>query len=342
MRTRHFVLTLAIAAAALPVLAAGPYTKVAEIPVGGAVAFDYLNADGAGKRLYLSHGTEVVVIDTEKNTVVGRIGNLVGVHGIALAPELGKGFITEGRNGNRVAIFDLKTMAVTSKVSIAGTPEANPDAILYEPTQKRVWAFNHSGSSVTIIDAVTGTALATTPLSGVVENGVADASIGKVFINIEDKNVVDVVDMTTFKKVASYPVGPAEEPTGSAMDAAAHHLFVGGGPNLVMMDTRTGKVLSSAKICDGTDATFYDASAKTVFVSCSDGHIAAFAVNGDTLKPTETITTTPRARTMALDAVTHRIYVAGATYLPVDPKTPTARPQAAPDSFRVLVFAPGK
>ena len=129
MRSRHLVLTLVIAAAALPVLAAGPYTKVAEIPVGGAVAFDYLNADGPGKRLYLSHGTEVVVIDTEKNTVIGKIPGLVGVHGIALAPDLGKGFITEGRNGNRVAIFDLKTLAVTSKISIAGTPEANPDAV---------------------------------------------------------------------------------------------------------------------------------------------------------------------------------------------------------------------
>ena len=342
MRSRHLVLTLVIAAAALPVLAAGPYTKVAEIPVGGAVAFDYLNADGPGKRLYLSHGTEVVVIDTEKNTVIGKIPGLVGVHGIALAPDLGKGFITEGRNGNRVAIFDLKTLAVTSKISIAGSPEANPDAIMYEPTQKHVWAFNHSGNSVTIIDAVNGVALATTPLSGVVENGVADASIGKVFINIEDKNAVDVVDMKTFKLVATYPVAPAEEPTGSAMDAAAHHLFVGGGPNLVMMDTRTGKVLASAKICDGTDATFYDAATKTAYVSCSDGHITAVAVNGDTLKVAETITTTPRARTMALDALTHKIYVAGATYLPVDPKTPTARPQAAPDSFRVLVFAPGK
>lgn len=342
MRSRHLALALSLAALALPVLAAGPYTKVAEIPVGGAVAFDYLNADGAAKRLYLSHGTEVVVIDTEKNTVVGRIANLVGVHGIALAPELGKGFITEGRNGNRVAIFDLKTMAVTSRISIAGTPEANPDAIMYEPTQKQVWAFNHTGKSVTIIDAVKGVALATTPLSGTVEAGQADASIGKVFINLEDTNSVDVVDMKTFKVVANYKVAPAEGPTGMAVDAAAHHLFVGGGPNLVMMDTRTGKVLASAKICDGTDATFYDAAAKTAYVSCSDGHITAVAVTGDTLKVAETITTTPRARTMALDTVTHRIYVAGATYLPVDPKTPTARPTAAPDSFRVFVFAPGK
>lgn len=341
MRSRHLVFALAIAAA-LPVFAAGSYTKVAEIPVGGAVAFDYLNADSAGKRLYLSHGTEVVVIDTEKNTVVGKIGGLVGVHGIAVASDLGKGFITEGRNGNRVAIFDLKTMAVTSKIDIAGTPEANPDAILYEPTQKQVWSFNHTGKSVTIIDAVKGVAIATTPLSGVVENGVADASIGKVFINIEDKSVVDVVDMKTFKLVASYPVAPAEEPTGSAVDPVAHHLFVGGGPSLVMMDTRTGKVLSSVKICDGTDATFYDATAKTVFVSCSDGHIASVAVAGDALKAPEMFTTTPRARTMALDQVTHKIYVAGATYLPVDPKTPNARPQAVPDSFRVLVFAPGK
>ena len=326
---RRFILTAALAVLALPLAAAGPYTKVAEIPVGGAIAFDYLAADGPAKRLYLSHGTEVVVIDTEKNVVAGRIGGLVGVHGIAFAPELGKGFITEGRNGNRVAIFDLKTMTVTGKISIGGTPEANPDAIMYEPTQKQVWAFNHTGKSVTIIDAVKGTAITTTPLSGVVEAGQADASIGKVFINIEDMSSVDVVDMKTFKVVANYKVAPAAEPTGMAVDAAAHHLFVGGGPNLVMMDTRTGKVLASAKICDGTDATFYDEPAKTAFVSCSDGHITAVAVSGDTLKVADTITTTPRARTMALDPVTHRIYVAGGD-------------RAVADSFKVLVFAPGK
>jgi DNA-binding beta-propeller fold protein YncE len=191
------------------------------------------------------------------------------------------------------------------------------------------FAFNHTGKSVTIIDAASGAVVASTPLSGVVEAGQADATIGKVFINIEDTSAVDVVDMLTFKVVANYKVAPAEEPTGMAVDPTTHHLFVGGGPNLVMMDTRTGAVLASVGICGGTDATFYDAALKTAFVSCRDGHIAVVAVIGNTLKVTETITTTPGARTMALDPLTHRLYVAGGD-------------RAVADSFRVLVFAPGR
>ena len=337
MQTRQLITSTLLAVATIPLLAAGPYTQVADIPVGGAAGFDYLLADGPSKRLYVSHGTEVVVIDTEKNIVAGRITDTPGVHGIAIAPEFGRGFTTNGRE-NKVGIFDLKTLQTISKVETG----VNPDAIMYEPTQKQVWSFNHTGKSVTVIDAKTGAVVANTPLSGVVEAGQADASIGKVFINIEDTSSVDVVDMKTYKVVATYKVAPAEEPTGMAVDAANHHLFVGGGPNLVMMDTRTGKVLASAPICSGTDATYYEASTKTAFVSCRDGHVTMVAVSGDTLKVSATFATTPNARTMALDTDTHRVYVAGAKYLPVDPKTPNARAQAVPDSFHVLAFAPGK
>lgn len=341
MHYRAFIHSITVLAFSLT--AAAPYAKLAEIPIGGAGGFDYLNVDAANHRLYVSHGTEVVVIDTEKNAVAGRITGLIGVHGIAMAPELNKGFITEGRNGNKVTVFDLKTLALGARIAIAGTPEANPDAILYEPTKKQVWAFNHTGKSVSIIDAKTDTILATTPLSGTVEAGQADASIGRVFINIEDTDSVDVVDTATFKVIGNYKVDPASSPTGMGMDAANHHVFVGGGKAVVMMDTRTGKVVTSAPICSGTDATWYDAGQKMVFVSCSDGHISAFNVSGDTLTLAQTIDTARGSRTMALDPVTHRLYTAAVKYAAADPAAaPNARPAAVPDSFHVLVFAQGK
>jgi len=328
-RRLTLALTIALSCASLGVLAAGPFAKIAEIPIGGTGGFDYSMTDPVNHRLYVSHAAEVVVIDTEKNVVAGKIPGLVGVHGIAVAPELGKGFITEGRRGNRVTVFDLKTLAITGKVDIAGTPEANPDAILYEPTKQQVWSFNHSGKTVTVIDAKTNAIVATTPIGGTAESGQADASIGKVFVNLEDTSSVDVIDMTSHKVVATYKVAPAEEPTGMAVDAAAHRLFVGGGKALVMMDTNTGKVVASAPICDGTDATWYDAGLKTAFVSCSDGHITVVNVAGDKLTVTQTIDTAPGARTMSIDTVTHRLYTSASKFA-------TA---GTPDAFRVLVFA---
>jgi DNA-binding beta-propeller fold protein YncE len=335
-------LILTFACTTLALHAAGPYTKVADIAVGGAGGFDYLTPDPANHRLYLSHSTEVVVIDTTTNTVIGKIAPLTGMHGIAVAPSLGKGFITEGRGGNKIAVFDLTTLAITDRVAIAGTPEANPDAILYEPTKQQVWSFNHTGKTVTIIDAKTNAIVATAPLSGTAETGQADASIGKVFINIEDTDSIDVVDMATYKVVANYKVAPASSPTGMAIDAATHRLFVGGGDALVMMDTRTGKVIASSPICKGTDATWYDAAQTMAFVSCSDGHITAVNVSGDALSVAQTIDTARGARTMALDAMTHRLYTAAVNYAPANPAAPNARPAAVPDSFHVMVFAQSK
>jgi YVTN family beta-propeller protein len=339
-RRLSFALVLAVACASFTALAAGPYTKIAEIPIGGAGGFDYNTPDPVNHRLYVSHGNEVVVIDTDKNTVVGKITGLAGVHGIAVAPELGKGFITEGRNANHVTAFDLKTMAVTGKVDIAGTPEANPDAIMYEPTKKQVWSFNHTGKTVTVIDAKTNAIVATIPIGGTAETGQADASIGKVFVNLEDTDSVDVIDMTSFKVVGNYKVAPAASPTGMAVDAATHRLFVGGDNALVMMDTNTGKVIASAKICAGTDATWYDAGLKMAFASCSDGHVTAINVAGDKLTVAETIDTARGARTMSVDSATHRLYLAAVKY--AAPATPGGRGAAVPDSFHVMVFAPGK
>ena len=331
---------------AVPRAAQGPYSKIAEIHVGGAARFDYLNVDSAAHRLYLTHGTEVVVIDTDKNVVVGRIADTPGVHGIALAPN-GRGYTSNGTE-NKVSVVDLKTLQTITKVETG----ANPDAILYEPKQKEVYALNHTGKSVTVISADTSAVVATIPLSGIAETGQADPAAGRVYVNIEDTSVVDVIDISTHKVIASWPVAPAVDPTGMAIDLPSHRLFVGGGPNTVMIDTTTGKVVSSVAICQGTDATWFDPGTKTVFSSCRSGQITAMHMDSPSkLSPAYTIETVFGARTMALDVATHRIYVAGQKYQPVDPSAPTPTPPpagtrggrggppAVPDSFHVLVFS---
>jgi DNA-binding beta-propeller fold protein YncE len=317
------------------------YSKTGEIHIGGAGAFDYLNFDPATKRLYITHGTEVVVIDTAKNTIVGRIADTPGVHGIAIAPG-NRGFTSNGRE-NRVSIVDLDKLTTLSKVETG----MNPDAILYEPQKKEVYAFNHSGASATVIDAASGKVVATVPLGGAVETGQSDASLGRVYVNVEDQDNVDVIDTSNHTVVAHWPIAPASSGTGMAIDPASHRLFVGGGKALVMMDAASGKVLSNIPICNGTDSTWFDPGTKMIFVSCSDGHITiAHEDSPSQLRAVGTIETARGAKTMALDPRTHTIYTVAQDYQAVDPNTPPpaaggrARgPAPIPDTLHVLIYA---
>lgn len=310
------------------VAAQGMYSQVGDIPIGGPLpaSWDYLNVDSASKRLYVSHASEVVVIDTATNKVVGRIADTPGVHGIAIGS--GRVFTSNGRE-NKVSVVDPKTLATLSKVETGG---ANPDAILYEPKNQEVWAFNHTGKSATEIDARTSKVVATIPLSGTAETGQADAAAGRVYVNIEDTNSIDVIDIASKKVVANWPVAPGKEPTGMAIDVATHRLFVGAGPMMVMMDSTNGKVVASVPICTGTDATWYDAATKTAFSSCRDGKLTVARVAGDKMTVVQTIETAPGSKTMALDPATHQIYVAGAK-----PNTSGGRGND-PESFHVFVF----
>jgi DNA-binding beta-propeller fold protein YncE len=311
MRAR-WQFTLAVVTLAGAALAAqGQYAKVGEIPIGGGSGWDYATVDSAGKRLYVSHATEVVVIDLSTDKVVGKIPAGPGVHGIAVAPGLNRAYITNGRGANpdgttgNVSVVDTKTLETVSKV-VTG---AGPDAILYEPRNKEIYSLNHAGKSVTAFDAATGKVSATIPLSGVAEFGQVDGD--RVFVNIEDKSQIDVIDVTKHEVIAHWPVAPAEEPTGLALDAANHWLFAGGGTRVVMIDDKTGKVLGSAPICAGTDATAYDPAAKLVFVSCSDGKVTIAHVDSPgKLTVVQTLETAPRSRTMTIDPATHKIYLA--------------------------------
>ncbi len=310
----------------------GMYAPAGEVKIGGAGRFDYLAVDAPAKRLYVTHGTEVVVIDTVALTIVGRITDTPGVHGIAITPG-GRGFVTAGGE-NKVSVVDLSTLTTVMKVDTG----ANPDAIVYDPVNKEVYALNHTGKSATVIDAASGKVTATIPLAGDAESGAVDPELGRVYVNIEDKNSVDVIDVKTHTVIAHWPVAPAEEPTGMAIDTKTHRLFVGGGPAQVMLDGSTGKVVAHASICTGTDATFFDPGASLSMSSCSDGHISILRVGpGDKMSSFQTLETKRGARTMALDPATHRIYTAAAD---LQPAASGARPVAVPDTFRVLVYAP--
>jgi len=316
----------------------GPYAKVGEIPIGGAGAFDYLAVDSAAKRLYVTHGTEIVVIDLATNSIAGRIADTPRVHGIAFAAG-DRGFTSNGGE-DKVGIVDLKTLQTLNKVATG----KNPDAILYEPKQKEVYALNHTGGSATVINATSGAVVATIPLAGDAETGQADPQLGRVFVNIEDKNSIDVIDTATHKVIANWPVAPAISPTGMAIDTVGHRLIVGGGKFMVMMDASSGKVVASAPICTGTDATFFDPGTKLAFSSCSDGNMTVVHQDAlDKLTVVQTLATARGARTMTVDPATHRVYTVAQNFQPVDPAaTPAAGrgrgPAPVPESLHVLVF----
>ena len=325
---RRFVVAAALLGA-VPAAAAAQasYAQIADIPVGGSLPaqWDYTTPDPASKRVYVSHGTEVVVVDSETNQIVGRIADTPGVHGIAVGA--GKVFTSNGRE-NKISVVDPATLATLSKIDSGG---ANPDAITFDPKRNELWVFNHTGKSATVVDAKAGTVIATIPLTGVAETGQSDGA-GKVFVNIEDKDQVDVIDVAAKKVSASWSVAPGKGPTGMALDITTHRLFVGADSHMVMMDSTYGKVVASVPICAGTDATWYDAGTKLAFSSCRDGKITIAKVAGDTMTVVQTLDTSAGSRTMSLDAGTHRIYVTA------------AKPNASggrgydPESFHMLVY----
>jgi len=222
----------------LSVRAEGPYRFFKEIPIGGEGGWDYLSIDEAARRLYVTHATKIVVIDIDKDAIVGEIADTPGVHGFAPAPELGRGFSSNGREA-KASIIDLKTLKTIAKVDTG----ENPDAILYEPGQPEVYTFNGRGQSATVFSAETGNVTATIPLPGKPEFAVADPKAGRIYCNIEDKNEVVVIDTKTHQIAATWPLAPGEEPTGLAIDTAQQRLFVGCHNRLlVMLDSSTGKM----------------------------------------------------------------------------------------------------
>jgi YVTN family beta-propeller protein len=312
----------------------GPYQPITEIKIGGDGGWDYLNVDSAGHRLYVSHASKAVVVDTEKNTVVGEIADTPGIHGaIPVPPD--RVYTSNGR-GNNASIVDARSLRTLSRVDTEG----NPDYIMFEPKRKEVYTMNGRGASASVIDAATGKIAATIPLGGKPEAAQADEAAGRVYVNIEDKNSVSVIDVATHKVVANWPIAPGEEATGLAIDLKNHRLFIGASNRLMlMMDSTTGKIVGQVPVGPGVDATWFDPGTGYAFSSAGGDGTVTIAHEDSPTKLTiiQTLKTAPGARTMALDPATHRIYVAAAKYGP-PPAGGRGRGAIVPGSMTVLVY----
>src|SRR5271170_898139 len=304
------VLMIMIAPAALA--AAGPGYKVVSIyKVGGEGGWDYLTADAAARRLYISRGTHVMVLDLDSGKTVGDIADTPGVHGIALAPELGRGFTSNGREGT-VSIFDLKTLATSSKVKVG----ENPDAILYDPATKRVFTFNGKSQDATALDAEKGTVLGTIKLDGKPEFAASDGK-GGVFVNIEDKSELTAIDANKLVVKSTWPLAPCESPSGLSMDRKNRRLFAGCDKMMAVVNADTGKVLATPAIGDGVDATRFDEETGQAFASCGEGVLTVVREESpEKFSVAESVPTQPGARTLALDSKTHNVYLVTAKFGP--------------------------
>lgn len=316
-----------------------PYKFLKEIPIGGEGGWDYLAVDQYARRLYVTHATRIVVIDIDKDVVAGEITNTPGVHGFAIAPELQRGFSSNGRE-NKASIVDLKTLGTVAKVDTG----ENPDAILYETGQQEVYTFNGRGKSATVFDPRSGKVLATIPLSGKPEFAAANPRARRVYCNIEDQSEVAVIDTQTHKVVATWPIAPGAGASGMAFDGQHRRLFLGcGNRMMVMMDSANGKVVDKVPIGQGVDACKFDRGTQLAFASCGDGTVTiAHEDSPDKLTVVQTLKTEPRARTMALDPRTHRIYLASAKFEPAPAQSggKKQRPNVIAGSFKVLVYGP--
>ena len=316
--------------------AAEPYHLLKEIPIGGDGGWDYLTVDSAAQRLYVSHGTKVVVLDLAKDTVCGEITNTPGVHGIAVAPELNRGLATCGRE-NKGALVDLKTLQIISKTDTG----ANPDGMIFEPGQQEFYTFNGKGESATVIDAKSGKVVATIPLGGKPEFAAADVKAGLVFNNLEDKSELVAIDTKTHMVKNRWSIAPGEEASGLAFDEKNHRLFLGcGNKMMVMVDSESGKVLANVPIGDGVDANSFDPATQLAFASCGDGTVTIAHEDGAKLMVVQTLKTEKGARTMTLDPATHKIYLASAKFS--EPAAGQRRGKMVAGSFKILVYGMDK
>ena len=323
--------------------AAGEYRLLKKYSFGAAEGstreyFDYITVDSATRRVYLSHGTEVKVIDADSGALIGNITGLKQDHGVAIATEFGRGYISDGAQG-KVIIFDLKTLKVTGEAAA----DKDADCVIYDPFSKRVFVMDGDPHNATVIDAKSGSVVGKIELGGGPEFAVADGK-GTVYINLEDKSELVAVDSKTLKIKSRWPVAPAGGPTAMAMDVEHHRLFSAGREPqmLVVLDSDNGKVLQSFPISGGVDAAAYDPESKLIFASTRDGMVHVFHEDSpDKFSEAETIKTEVGAKTMGLDTKTHKLFLDTADFSPAPAATtehPHPRGAAIPGTFRVLVY----
>jgi DNA-binding beta-propeller fold protein YncE len=328
----------AVAPAAAPAASTPGYHVAQEIQLGGEGGWDYLTVDPAGRRLYVSHTNKVEVIDVDSGKKVGEVLNLSGVHGIAVAGDLGRGFISNGRSST-VTIFDLKSLSTLADVKVTGE---NPDAILYDPASSRVFAFNGRSKNATVLEAKTGKIVGTIELGGKPEFATTDLQ-GRVFVNLEDRSEIAVIDSQTLAVKAHWPLKPCQEPSGMAIDRKHHRLLSGCDNKMAAwVDAESGRVVATVPIGEGVDANAFDPGTELGF--SSNGKDATLTVireeTPDRFTVVENVPTRQGARTMALDEKTHTIYLATAQFGPAPAPTaeqPHPRPKILPGTFTILV-----
>lgn len=340
MRTAHrILLLLTLFAGCLMTVAPAQdtsYRVLREIRIGGEGGWDYIVADSRARRLYVSHATKVIVVDLDSEKIVGEIANTNGIHGVALAPEFGRGFTSNGRDSS-VTIFDLKTLAVIGSAKTGG----NPDAIVYDPPTRRVFTFNRmrADATATVIDAASGSVIKTITLGGRPEFAVSDEK-GKIFVNLDDKNEVAVIDTKEMTVGPRWPLAPGEGPSGLAIDLKNRRLFsVCENEKMIVMNADNGKVIAALPIGKGTDGAAFDAAYGLAFSSNGDGTLTVVHEDApDRFRVVANIKTMRGARTMTVDAKTHRLYLPTAQFGPPPALTPERpRPASAPNSFMILV-----
>ncbi len=312
------------------------YHVVNKTMIGGEGFWDYLYADSPARRLYISHGDHVAVVDMDDFKIVGEIPKTDGVHGIAVAPEFNHGFTSNGRSST-VTIFDLKTLKVIKEVPVTGK---NPDAILYDPFSKHVFTFNGRSEDATVLDPESGDTLATIPLAGKPEFAVPDLK-GHVYVNIEDKSEIAAIDTKTSTVTSRWSIAPGQEASGLAMDVQNRRLFsVCHNKMMVVSDPDNGKVIANVPIDQGPDACKFDSETHLVFSSNGEGTITVIREDSpDQYTVIETAKTEPRARTMEVDVKTHTLFTVTAQFEKApepSAENPRPRPKMVPNTFVLL------
>jgi outer membrane protein assembly factor BamB len=312
------------------------YRIVTRYPVPGNGGFDYLMIDSAARRLYVSHGTQVDVLNPDSGKLIGTIPDTPGVHGIVIAPDFKHGFTSNGRE-NKVSMFDPATLQLIKKIDVG----KGPDGIYYDPATKRVFTNNHGSHDITAIDAKTAEVIGTVKAEGDGEQAVIGGD-GLIYVNSENTSEVVVFDPKSLEVKKRFPITVAKTPTGLAYDAKTKRLFIGcrAEPKMVIMDASTGKIINSFPIGRGVDYAGFDPQANLIFFSCGDGTLNIFhEKSSDQYEDAGAVKTQPSARTMAFDPKTKKIFLSAAEYVEIPATPPATRPQRSikPGSFVVLV-----
>ena len=315
-----------------PAAAEGPYKILDQWKLTDTGGWDYLLAESAAHRIYITRGDHVDVVDSNSGKLLGTVSGLHGTHGVALDPDGKVGYVSDG-GGNAVVVFDRSNFSTLATIP-AGT---NPDALMYEPATKSVWAFNGRSKNITVIDAASRKVVATIDVPGKPEFAASDGK-GYVYNNIEDKSEVLKIDARSHTIAATWPAG-CESPSGLAIDIDGSRVFpVCDGNKMSVIDTNTGKILATPAIGDGPDAAGYSVAHKLAFASCGEGVLSV--VDASTYKTVPTLPTKKGARTMTYDPSTDRVYLVTADFGPRPAATaenPRPRPPMIPGSFEIIV-----